>query len=71
MPSKHATTSNVRYDQNMQYDITCMCVIAREGLLNISDCLVYYATLIAFSVVYKRQYTMIYKSIHWQPHRLD
>ena len=23
MPSKYATTSNIRYDENMHYDVTC------------------------------------------------
>ena len=31
MPSKYATTSSVRCDENVHYDIT-MCVIAREGV---------------------------------------
>ena len=32
MPSKYAMMSNVRYDENMRYDVTYMCVIASEGL---------------------------------------
>ena len=41
MPSKYATTSNVRYDKNMRYDITSICVKASEGLSSLISLFVY------------------------------
>ena len=35
MPSKYATTSNVRYHENMRYDVLCVCVIANKILYSL------------------------------------
>ena len=58
MPSKYATTSNVRYDENMYYDFT-LCVIESDDLLSLSMIALLMVVLVSYFVYDRDTYNNV------------